>query len=915
MNSVQRDVDRNDGASSIRRFPRRGASVHETSRGYAQEPSLHSTITSARGSTPHADTLHAEKRKPPYSSSPAARRKALPFEFRSERRRSPEPHAWPTTLAADTSMESDASFHGQVGRSRTPARELRSATVDRPASRTAGRSGRISVDVSSMSRYLGQAARERSFSTSYAQPNAVEHSPTDAARQRKVSTTSTRSSASELHRASSRNSMRRAHGRDVFDDAPPLPSSSRHPLSPVYSTMEMLDLSTSERPHSSARARGTTLEELRARIDDLTGSSQRPYSRASSRLSREPSHFSSTPSHSHVASSVTSIRPSAEPHHKARTHHDRATTEATPESVRANSTARNQASSRLLASRDSTLSEHHPVTPDTSLTVGQRPSSRFATPASASQSHTSNRPSLASSAKSNSTPLHARNLHSSVDAVERHILGFMDIESALQSMPEHAVMIMKLKETSILALDMNNDLRDISKEVLEHQIDAEIGSSRPTDFAAAFAQLDKSLSSLLRLSDEHVRNLTDGLMALTRIDRGKLTTSKSAEENVQRPLTRPTLGSTDTGRPQAGASRRASLDIRRSIPANGIVHHSPVASRTTSGTPSERSSVSSSSRSRVSTAVMRPEASIGSPADASSTSAFAPSPTPSAATARNRARGITSRSNHRLSMQSDRYDTQLSRRTTIGYSARRSQPSTGDNLSMHEQSHRYHRKGDLAEPSSSPPSSFWVESRASKSSGNSVHTVRGMPSSFSPRKPQPSHARVSTTTASVPPPGDGFSSRSAAGAVEGLLLHVDSTEPASNMSASDGDGKGDSPSTSPNTWQRLMLRRPSMKAMAGDAQATDIHEGDGGEAPRTISPINVRKMSTSSVMTVTATAESPYGANLADIGTGTGIASSGSVADKPIESDALNYVRSLSRHGGSHSVRGASESAAQDPQQ
>ena len=127
--------------------------------------------------------------------------------------------------------------------------------------RLGSQNSRISVDTSSANRYLTKGPLQGTPLTGRRKSLASDlGSPSEEARARKISTSSSRSQkssggASDLHRNASRASMRRVHGRDVFDDEglPPLPSSR----------------SESPSLRSDLSSRGERLRSLRERYGEL----------------------------------------------------------------------------------------------------------------------------------------------------------------------------------------------------------------------------------------------------------------------------------------------------------------------------------------------------------------------------------------------------------------------------------------------------------------------------------------------------------------------------------------------------------------------------------------------------------------------------------------------------------------------
>lgn len=143
---------------------------------------------------------------------------------------------------------------------------------------------RISVDVSGAQRYLSRGSQHSTPSSANRRlPRSSEiGSPSEEARARKISSTSSSrsqkssSSASELHRAASRVSMRRQYGSDLFS-ADPLPSpaaANARPHSPSVRTEHSSSLTNSSdrsRQYNDRlrRVDDEALDNLRSQIEDL----------------------------------------------------------------------------------------------------------------------------------------------------------------------------------------------------------------------------------------------------------------------------------------------------------------------------------------------------------------------------------------------------------------------------------------------------------------------------------------------------------------------------------------------------------------------------------------------------------------------------------------------------------------------
>ena len=143
---------------------------------------------------------------------------------------------------------------------------------------------RISVDASSAQRYLSRGSQQGTPSSSARRSTRSSDlgSPSEEARARKISSTSSSrsqkssSSASELHRAASRVSMRKHYGSDLFS-AEPLPSTAaagQRPHSPSVRTEHSSSLTTSSDRsrlyhNQPRRVDDAALDTLRHQIEDL----------------------------------------------------------------------------------------------------------------------------------------------------------------------------------------------------------------------------------------------------------------------------------------------------------------------------------------------------------------------------------------------------------------------------------------------------------------------------------------------------------------------------------------------------------------------------------------------------------------------------------------------------------------------
>lgn len=525
------------------------------------------------------------------------RRTALPENFRAGSRAA-DNRDWTTTSAPTGPRRSFGTTESQHDWPRsTEANDKRNESLPSSNYRArrfasdadaddlpAARSSRISVDTSSVSRYLGRNPTPRTSSVAERAGDQADilYSPSEAARQRKVSASSTyshRSSngTSDLHRSASRASMRRAHGRDVFDDVPPMPELAGQTYSPrtVAAALDQRDKdervrSLRERQNLMAEGGRTTsgLDDLRMRIDELTGTgANRSQSRASSRASRARSNMSSTPSTSVATTSATSVRPSTEPR-KPNVYFDRAQIELSPESKRIGASLRQNQTSRLGVQP---YHETVPRTPEiTQQSVIRRATSRLSVSQSATTPANSN--NRHNALNDPNGPLHARNLQSCIENLERQLLRPNSTDPASSDITREAVqLIERMREASTTSVEINNGLKTMIQAILGFQIDAELEGDGQ-DSIEAFAQVERGLGSIVRWSDDQMRSLTDGLMALSSmwnahtrqiLDVGDRSTDSIHARTRLAPRYTPKSPNKTNLLQEDRIQRRSSLDLRR----------------------------------------------------------------------------------------------------------------------------------------------------------------------------------------------------------------------------------------------------------------------------------------------------------------------------------------------------------------
>lgn len=642
----------------------------------------------------------------------------------------------------------------------------------------AGRTSRISVDTSGVSRFLGRTSVTRQFSNDR-HDDGVMVSPSEAARQRKISTSSSHSlrssgGASELHRNASRASMRRAHGRDVFDDAPPLPEHSVHPLSPRFLTMmdprDALHKGQSgldRRPIGSAEkdARLAGIEDLRARLAELVKpiDRQRSLSHSSGRASRTRSNVSSTPSTSVAATSATSVRPATEPRKAvAAGQQDRTYADLSPESKRIGSTLRHAQASSRLGGYGNNAGHSMPVTPDLSAPYSRRSGSRLTGTRPSPIQH-AGQPTYPSSDQRSSVPsasatqpLHARNLVESVNSFERQFLASDSAHTAVQDPhPDVVKLIGCLRDTSGSAIAINQSLRALIEVLTVYQVDAEVGTGPSHEMAAVCAEIERAMVPIVRQSNEQVRNMTDSVMAMNRCRDLFVPASPARTEHGRAQPARgyahavisPDADAQMTTNPM---HRRASLDLRR-MNANSL-RQSPVTSRhpatfntntldaahassplerTSAKSIASRNSSDSGHRSLSDRSVRRSTSSALTNGHAHPVSPYSPSP------------GTGPRSNS----------------SRIRHAVRPAGPESAlvDSMQARSASQSLHHARSLSD-------------RSYRSSDRESREKPSVPPSLSPKKPRPSMARVTTVNATQQTSSGTPSSSAAVGNVLGQRL-------------------------------------------------------------------------------------------------------------------------------------------------
>lgn len=145
------------------------------------------------------------------------------------------------------------------------------------------------------------------------------------------------------------------------------------------------------------------------------------------------------------------------------------------------------------------------------------------------------RSSSRSDVSDSNIPLHTRNLHNSVDILERAVVTSQGAEadSTAVTTDAAATLIDRMRDASEATIDINTRLRSIVQTLLGYQIDDELGRFSDERRQSMLAMLDKELSAALRESDQQVRNLTEGIMAMAQSHTNKAASAASAVANVR----------------------------------------------------------------------------------------------------------------------------------------------------------------------------------------------------------------------------------------------------------------------------------------------------------------------------------------------------------------------------------------------
>ncbi|CEH15035.1 hypothetical protein CBOM_02838 [Ceraceosorus bombacis] len=561
------------------------------------------------GSVSSGDGLPRSQHAFPPSSTAARRsagRAALPSEFRADntssfsRRSSMSSRFRSNSLAsvedtgepeADTSDERRIMDGSQLrhpssadasGVSRSSRRRYMSdASSDIPTGDYSGRAGtqssRLSVDSSSASRHLGrgwpasaQADIEMGRTDNSAQTQGRDlpdqsFSPSEMARQRKISTSSSvsqRSSggASDLLRSVSRASVLRAQGTDVFDASgmPPLPHKNRSPIS--YERDRALRVREEQFRQLGFGAAGS--------LDRTSPEQSRPLSRTSSRASARPSSRSGYMSRELEGFSRAAY---TEPRRRA-ANHERAATFAEPGQMQEAPFRHASLDMGNRPARTPNLNSNGTIgrTRDVQSAILPTTDRFFSGDVSSSRS-------ASNTWRSPSGSSHEQNLSSAYSMFERYFSGSSSTSAApIARYPESMSLVLSLRHVTDTAACINAELEVLRDAALQAHIDAERGGGSTALMSAAqsFSLLEQGLIQLRAKSDEQVRSLTDSLVYFARTERERDAVRKLASENgsVGRPGSR--ISSLGTGgsplRPDRASAAQPGRNFHTSSHGSGL---------------------------------------------------------------------------------------------------------------------------------------------------------------------------------------------------------------------------------------------------------------------------------------------------------------------------------------------------------
>ncbi|CAO1628652.1 unnamed protein product [Parajaminaea phylloscopi] len=416
--------------------------------------------------------------------------------------------------------------------------------------RTRNGGPRLSIDTGSNQRHLAAALRSRTTSgpnegqsAAHSNRARLQHQPnaepagwndsassqSDFHRTRKGSQAS--SAGNARARPSSRLSSAYRSGGDVFDDSvrsplmlsrmlrPDLPPEALDRVKALQLRKEALQVGLLPVKDKY----GPAVDDLRAQIEDfdVRGSTIPSSSHSSSGVSSAPRPRPAHPSHADRLLAQARQGPASEPRRVGDLRKDRPTM---PPSVnglsedRAMSGRVPHATEPLRRFASQAAFDRTPSTPD----VAYRPHSRFST-LSRGVTPGPVLNSTSSAASRAATTPRERNLLTSFEIFERHFAGTGTPASPSSTRHDSAdsfEVVDRARTFVDTVTTLNAGLRDAAKYVIQCQITSEVEGDTSAS-TTALKDLDQALASLMKLSDNQVRNLGEFLSTVTRMDKDR----------------------------------------------------------------------------------------------------------------------------------------------------------------------------------------------------------------------------------------------------------------------------------------------------------------------------------------------------------------------------------------------------------
>lgn len=456
---------------------------------------------------------------------------------------------------------------------------------------------RLSIESGSNQRHLAAAMRSRTSSGpngasvavtrsragSRTQASQWDDSFSPRAESTRLRKDSQPSSAGSRARPSSRLSS--TSRGDVFDDtvrSPLMLSRMLRPDLPPEAIERVKALQTRREALQSGRlaakdSYGPAVDDIRAQIEDIDvrGSTIPSSSHSSSGVSSAPRPRPSQLLQAERLAAQNRSGPASEPRRMGDFRRERpavppsAASSAAHAEDRATWSRASHGQEPLRRFASQAAFDRAPTTPE----VGNRPSSRFSSIARG----VTPGPVLtatSSAAVRNATTPRERNLLVSYDIFERHFAGSGNtstpVSPSRRTGSESVELVEKARTFVDTVTTLNAGLRDIAQFVIQCEIDSEVGGSAPSS-AAVLKNLDQALGSLLKFSDNQVRNLGEFLSNFTRADKernriGIGANAPHGDQSLFAPRTESRLSSTQNS--QWSPSRRSDLQRGATISAH-----------------------------------------------------------------------------------------------------------------------------------------------------------------------------------------------------------------------------------------------------------------------------------------------------------------------------------------------------------